>query len=205
MAGPACHLVGTHKPVCVRFGVVGPERAFIRPKGPAVPPARVEGPGGGRSPTIPSGPTGRPFDASCGWRGERLARWADKRFGGVDRTQPVGLGWGNGRPVGPVTELGRIACANRCPSHWVFIGRTPLPGATSGVPGRANLRMSPRWASIHKTAWPGSRTRVTGARTSVSARWVSIGQTPSRGATSGVAGRAIVCRLLVWIEIHTTP
>jgi hypothetical protein len=84
------------------------------------------------------------------------------------------------------------------------LGQTPLPGATSGVAGRANLRMSRRWASIHKTAWRGSRTRLAGARTSVSARWVFIGRTTLLGATSGVARRAIVCRLLVWIQIHTT-
>jgi hypothetical protein len=51
-----------HGRVCVRFAVARPERAGVRPKGPAIPPARVEGPGGGgRSQTISSGTTGRPF------------------------------------------------------------------------------------------------------------------------------------------------
>jgi hypothetical protein len=68
--------------------------------------------------------------------------------------------------------------------------------ATQAPPGRMNEK--------RRTA-PYSKFSVAGARTSVSARWVFIGRTPLRGATSGVAGRAIVCRLLVWIEIHTTP
>jgi hypothetical protein len=47
--------------MCVRFVVVRPQRAAVRPNGPVVPPARVEGPGWDTPKNIPSGPTGRPF------------------------------------------------------------------------------------------------------------------------------------------------
>jgi hypothetical protein len=56
----APHPVGAHGPACEWFVVVGPARAVVRPKGPGVLPARVEGPGGGRSPdhsVRPNGPT----------------------------------------------------------------------------------------------------------------------------------------------------
>ena len=66
-------------------------------------------------------------------------------------------------------------------ARWVCIGQTTMPGAKSGVAGRANLRMSRRWASIQETAWAGSRTRLAGARTSVSARWTWIGNPTSTG------------------------
>ncbi|MFM8223025.1 MAG: hypothetical protein ACKOJF_29300 [Planctomycetaceae bacterium] len=59
--------IGLPGRVCVRFMIARPHRAANRPNGPAIPPARVEGPGcGGRSQTIPSGPTGRPFHDSRG-------------------------------------------------------------------------------------------------------------------------------------------
>ena len=97
-----------------------PQRAADRPKGPAIPPARAEGPGG-HPHNIPSGPTGRPF-----------------RDSGVEKA--------NGWPVGPTNVVlgaihGPIGVSHPLPSPMGWAGGMPGPlGLQIVVAGRSTGR-----------------------------------------------------------------
>jgi hypothetical protein len=72
-------------------------------------------------------------------------------------------------------------------ARWVFIGRTPLPGATSGVAGRGGQSFAGCSCGLKSTRRRGVELVPRGTQFALLGGW-----------------RSIVCRLLVWIEIHTT-
>ena len=118
MAGPGGSLLGLSG--FAPLAISRPKRAVARPNGPAVPPARVAGPGGGQSQPHPSGPTGRPFHGMgrvtpC-WKSGR--QWLPDVFGMmvmVDRTDlrstGAGLGFNNRWPRAHSVENSRHRAA----------------------------------------------------------------------------------------------
>jgi hypothetical protein len=118
--GPSGRKLGTGGRRLVWFVVHRPERAVVRPKGPAIPPARVVGPGR----AIP--PTHRPAqraNRSPNRAGHERNCWpVGPAHVVVGRSRPAGPGWGNGWPVGP---------ANSCPWRFTHLG---LPGGSWGLP-----------------------------------------------------------------------
>jgi len=141
--------------------VLRPNRAVVRPKGPAVLPARVVGPGKG----IP--PTHRPAqraNRSSNRAGHEKNCWPvgpRHVVGGLSR--PAGLGWGNGWPFGPV---GRLTMALHKPLGWTagsWSGACSILGWFSAHWG-GGLPMNADWSGH---GGPLSRHPVTGPRRTV--------------------------------------
>ena len=121
--GPAGPQLGPDRPGLAWSVFSGPERAVVRPKGPAIPPARVVGPGSAsRQHTVrPNGPTVPPT--------ARATR----------------------RIVGPLGRLGRHPAQPFNPKHIVRQSRSHVGGTIHGIltgtfscdgvrPGFSNIR-----------------------------------------------------------------